>query len=173
MIKVSILPSIRNPLHYLFIRHAPIWQKLSEVWLITFGWVRGLYDERKGLFVWVYARAHICPAPWWSRIHGMQRNAISGLGAQSYYKQVSSALCTPNITHGLHFHIKESAGVCTLLHRHTLHTHTCSHFPSSTQQHAAHRLTRVTHPLAIRIFVCKSSVDQTGALVDTSQPEHL
>lgn len=38
-------------------------------------------EERRGegLFVWACARAHIYPAPWWSRICGMQRNAISGL----------------------------------------------------------------------------------------------
>ncbi len=48
-------------------------------------------------------------------------------GAWSYYKQVSSALCTPNITHGLHFHIKENTGACTLslLQTHArTHTHT-------------------------------------------------
>ena len=45
-------------------------------------------------------------------------------GARSYYKQVSSALCTPYITHGLHFHIKENSAARTLsitdTYRHTL-----------------------------------------------------
>lgn len=44
-------------------------------------------------------------------------------GARSYYKQVSSALCTPYITHGLHFHIKENSAARTLSITHT-------HYPS-------------------------------------------
>lgn len=84
--------------------------------------------------------------------------------------------CTLHSQHNTWFtlsHQRKRWRMHTVTQAHTTHTHTCSHFPSSTQQHAAHRLTRVTHPLAIRIFVCKSSVQQTGALVDTSQPEHL
>lgn len=84
----------------------------------------------------VCARAHICPAPWWSRIPGMQRNACSGLAASSYCKQVSSALCTANITHGLHFHIKESAGVCTQPHTHT-NTDTFPFSRPNSTQHTA------------------------------------
>lgn len=47
--------------------------------LITYVCFRGLAKRGGELFVWMCTRAHSYPAPWWSRICGMQRNAISGL----------------------------------------------------------------------------------------------
>ncbi len=52
-------------------------------------------------------------------------------GARSYYKQVSSALCTLRKTHGLHSHIKENAGHARSLyytHTHFLHLHRSGSF---------------------------------------------
>lgn len=64
--------------------------------------------RKEELFVNVHTGAHFsCPL-----VKQNLWNAEEGhFGAQSYYKQVSSALCSQNTTHGLHFYIKASA--CT------------------------------------------------------------
>lgn len=174
LIKVSILPSIRNPLYYLFIRHVPVWQKIAWRVIDDF-WVgsRALRREERVVCVSVRAGTHLSNPlvkqnPW---------NAEECIfWTWSSVLLQTGEFCTLHSRHNTWFtlsHQRKRWRMHTVTQAHTTHTHTCSHFPSSTQQHAAHRLTHVTHPLAIGIFVCKSSVEQTGALVDTSQPEHL
>lgn len=76
------------------------------------------------LFVWACAHAHVYPAPWWSRIWGMQRNAISRLELITNRWVLHFARL--NTTHAVHFHIKENTAACTLYY-------TRSYFPSSSQ----------------------------------------
>lgn len=70
----------------------------------------GLLGERGGIVcVSVCTRTHLS-SPLVKQNPWNAEECRFWTGARSYYKQVSSALCTLNITHGLHFHIKENTG---------------------------------------------------------------
>lgn len=72
------------------------------------------FDEKGGIVcVNVHTSAHFsCPLVKQNLWNAEECHFWTG--ARSYYKQVSPALCSPNITHGLHFHIKASARTCML-----------------------------------------------------------
>lgn len=181
----------------LFVSVGPDW-----VWLITYVWFHGPAAREEWLFVWT--RAHIYPAPRWSRIHGMQRNAISGLELSLITNRWVLHLAHLNITHATHFHIKENTGACTLSRTFSLSITVtaflfslqCKHIHSCTQQNYTHttelkglflhwctalhqtqspcqKLSHLTRPLPIKIFVCKWSMKQIRVLMATGQAEHL
>lgn len=129
------------------------------------------FDEKGGIVcVNVHTSAHFsCPLVKQNLWNAEECHFWTG--ARSYYKQVSPALCSPNITHGLHFHIKASERS----HMHAVKlTFFSPSLPSITATvFSGQKLIRVTRPPSIKIFVCKWSVKQIGEQMDTSQPEHL
>lgn len=134
--------------------------------------------------------AHVYPAPRWSRIRGMQQNAICGLELGLITNRWVLHFARLNITHAARLHMKENAAACTIPLQ-CKHIHSCSRWNQtlsralgglflshgSTATHHTHsnrlKLSHVTRPLSIKIFVCKWSVNQIGELMATGQAEHL
>lgn len=110
-IRRRLLPFVYSALECLF----------GQIFLSLFVWFHGPARREDRLFVWACTHTHAhLSSPLVKHNPWNAEECHFWTGAQSYYKQVSSALCTLNITHGLHFHIKENTGAHTHTHTNTL-----------------------------------------------------